>query len=241
MIRKIIAGLMLTGVCYGWITQSDIAVNNLLQYSPSVRTGDMLIMTRPGVAGTATGWTYTTNGWQVDRLIVTSNAVFPSSTGIVTQSVTAVSNLTVNGSVVSNITQTVTDSATDIPSGAAVSGALGEKVSVTNGTATNLTVYDALNVRSSVQSIPAVISGNDAGDFAGTYTYAGSSELFGNYYTNANGKFLYYDLNYESFGSWELGNSVGIPTFFFDGGSWSDTNYDVVDIVTGKQIGRAHV
>ena len=146
MIKKIIAGLMLTGVCYGWITQSDIAVNNLLQYSPSVRTGDMLIMTRPGVAGTATGWTYTTNG-------------------------------------------------------AAVTDALATKVSNNSGVATNLTVYDALDVRSVTQSIPAVISGNDAGDFAGTYTYAGSSEWLGNYYTNANGKFLYY-VNYESFGSW---------------------------------------
>lgn len=130
MIKKILAGVLLAGVSYGWVTQSDIAANNLLQYSPAAKPGDVLSITRPGVAGPVAGMTYTTNGWVFESIIVTSNATFPSPmlvTDVVAETVTASTSLTVNGSVVSNITQTVTDSTNSIPSGAAVTASLATK------------------------------------------------------------------------------------------------------------------
>jgi len=58
MIKKLFIGaLLFIGLdrgAFAAISQGDIAANNLLKYAPGTQPGDVLAITRPGVAGTAT-------------------------------------------------------------------------------------------------------------------------------------------------------------------------------------------
>lgn len=128
------------------------------------------------------------------------------------------------------ITQTVTTNATEIPSGAAVTGALATKVSNNNGISTNLTVSDTLTVSGFVVSVTATIGGTNAGDYAGVYSYLGTDVYYGQYFTNSAGRFLFTDTDSWIGGEYALGESVGSVVYGKSGSDWLNTLYEVVDI-----------
>ena len=105
-------------------------------------------------------------------------------------------------------------------------------VAGTSGTSTNLTVYDTLEVSGVAGSVPAVISGSDAGDYAGTYAYAGTHPYYGAYFANTLGRVLFPDADYWLNGEWALGPALGSVAFGNAGSDWYETDgWNQVDIV----------
>jgi hypothetical protein len=106
-----------------------------------------------------------------------------------------------------------------------------------SGTASNLTVYDTLRVSGVGNSIPAVISGTDAGDYAGAYTYAGTDAEFGEYFTNAFGRVLFHDIYSYLGGGWLLDESLdGFGIYGGSSSMWYEgSTLMVVDIVMTGQ------
>ena len=113
-----------------------------------------------------------------------------------------------------------------------------------SGTASNLTVLDMLTVSGTFNTASATISGSDAGDYAGEYTYAGNDPTYGEYFTNSTGKFLHWDVDFYFMQEWVLNSSLGggSPDFGYFGGDgvWYNTSWSEANIVmTGTPAGPA--
>ena len=98
---------------------------------------------------------------------------------------------------------------------ASIGAATGTLLSVSNGTATNLTVVDTLEVKAQAVSVSGLLSGYQLpAEFAGEYTYWGKEQIYMSgmqLFTNSFGNFMFIENGYfcGQYGSWTIGPSQG--------------------------------